>query len=416
MLSQISGRFKPQLGYPIALGSVAAGAVLTLAGLNWPAVLVALTLLGMGLALGAHLSAQQLALLHGISGYLAGQTRFAEKLVPVWQNHIESSRSQMDDAINALSERFGGIVDKLDATLRSATHETDSVEANGHGLVDAFAKSEIGLRGLISAQEKAMVNMQTMLTKVQGLSGFIVNLQEMAHDVAQIAQQTNLLALNAAIEAARAGELGRGFAVVAKEFRMLSSQSGAAGKRIAETVGVINAAIQETCSVVQQAVVAEDGSAAAASDTITTVLEDFRSIIDAFQRASTLLKDESVGIQSEVNQALVQMQFSDRVSQIMTQVNKNLSRLPQVLLEQQQQYAQSQLLQPIDVQTLLDEMKSSYVMADQHVIHAGGQVKPSNVTDISFFRGENHGKTHHDCGRFGLHAACRRHRTQGRGL
>jgi methyl-accepting chemotaxis protein len=207
----------------------------------------------------------------------------------------------------------------------------------------------------------------------------------MASDVARIAQQTNLLALNAAIEAARAGELGRGFAVVAKEFRMLSNQSGESGRKIAETVKVISAAIVDTCTVVRESVQAEDSSLESAQSTISRVIAEFKGITEAYQSSSDLLQGESLSIQAEVNQALVQMQFSDRVSQIMTQVNKNMARLPQKLQQQQQDYAQSHLLQPLDAQTLLDELKSTYVMADQHVIHAGGQVQQKSVTDISFF-------------------------------
>jgi methyl-accepting chemotaxis protein len=203
--------------------------------------------------------------------------------------------------------------------------------------------------------------------------------------VARIAQQTNLLALNAAIEAARAGELGRGFAVVAKEFRMLSNQSGESGRKIAETVKVISAAIVDTCTVVRESVVAEDSSLASAQATINRVMADFKGITEAYQGSSDLLQAESMSIQAEVNDALVQMQFQDRVSQIMTQVNKNLDRLPQVLQAQHQHYAQSHVLQPLDAQELLGELKKTYVMADQHVIHEGGQVKQSNTTDISFF-------------------------------
>jgi len=371
--------------YCIGLGLLSALAVLVAGGLTWLAGLLALGVLLAAALLGKMLALTRQAMQQSIEDFLAAQTQFGEQLVPVWQNHIESSRSQMETAVNSLSERFGGIVDKLDVTVRTATQETDSVEGHGGGLVAVFEKSEQGLRALITTQEKVMVNMEMMLSKVQGLDRFIVELQEMAHDVARIAQQTNLLALNAAIEAARAGELGRGFAVVAKEFRMLSTQSGAAGKRIAETVGVVNAAITDTCTVVRESVAQEDGSTAAAHDTIDTVLTDFKAITDAFQRASTLLKDESVGIQTEVNQALVQMQFQDRVSQIMTQVSKHMDRLPQILQEQQQQYAQSHVLQALDAQDLLSELKKSYVMADQHLIHEGGQVKQSTTTDISFF-------------------------------
>jgi methyl-accepting chemotaxis protein len=208
----------------------------------------------------------------------------------------------------------------------------------------------------------------------------------MASDVARIAQQTNLLALNAAIEAARAGELGRGFAVVAKEVRTLSTQSGDTGRRITEKVGTISAAILDTCASVNEAVAQEDGSTASARSTIASVLEEFKGIVEAYSRSSSLLKDESVEIQNEVNQALVQMQFQDRVSQIMSQVHKNMDRLPELLQDQHAQYLQTSVLQAPDAQVLLAELQKTYVMADQHVVHQGGKVAQSSATtDISFF-------------------------------
>jgi methyl-accepting chemotaxis protein len=382
-MSFVKGRrseFAPCLG----LGFLGAVAVLVAGGLSWLAAALAGMLLVAGGLLGRRLVAQRQATQQAIEDYLAAQAQFGEELVPVWQNHIESSRSQMETAVNALSERFGGIVDKLDVALRTATQQTDSID-NSASLVNVIAKSEQDLGALIAVQQAAMGNMEGMLAKVQGLDRFIVQLQDMASDVARIAQQTNLLALNAAIEAARAGELGRGFAVVAKEFRMLSNQSGESGRKIAETVKVISAAIVDTCTVVRESVVAEDSSLGAAQATINRVMADFKGITEAYQGSSDLLQAESMSIQAEVNDALVQMQFQDRVSQIMTQVNKNLDRLPQVLQAQQQQYAQSHVLQPLDAQELLAELKKTYVMADQHVIHAGGQVTQSNTTDISFF-------------------------------
>jgi methyl-accepting chemotaxis protein len=371
--------------YPAALGLCGAIFVLIAGGLGWLAVLLACVLLGAGVALGLRLAATQSALQQSIATYLAGQAQFGEQVVPVWQGHIESSREQMESAVNTLSDRFGGIVDKLDAALQAASAETSRIESGGNGLSAVFERSEQTLDRLIATQDAAMRSMENMLEKVQGLDQFIGELHEMAADVARIAQQTNLLALNAAIEAARAGELGRGFAVVAKEFRMLSTQSGETGRRIAEKVNIISAAIVDTCTVVRESVAKEDSSTEVAHTTITTVLADFKTIIDAFERSSTLLKNESIGIQSEVNQALVQMQFQDRVSQIMTQVNKNLARLPIMMHGQQQAYADDGTLQALKPQELLAEMQKTYVMADQHVIHQGGKVEQSNTTEISFF-------------------------------
>ncbi|GAB4403555.1 MAG: methyl-accepting chemotaxis protein [Rhodoferax sp.] len=362
-----------------ALTTLVAGAA---SGLAWALAVIVLI---AGALAGRWLHARQLAWQNSVDAYLAGQVDFGERVVSVWKNHIEASREQMEVAINQLSERFGGIVDKLDATLRIATQKTDSLEGEGKGMAAIFDQSERDLGALVSSQQDSMHNTAAMLEKVQGLDRFIVELQDMASDVARIAQQSNLLALNAAIEAARAGEHGKGFAVVAKEFHMLSSQSGETGHKIAEKVKVISNAIVETCASVRDAVGAEDRSLEAVQATIDRVLADFRALTEAFRSSSDLLQTESLSIQSEINQSLVQLQFQDRVSQIMTQVNKNLDELPKILREHLENYLATRRLEPLDAQVMLAELKKTYVMADQHIIHEGGKVTQSATTDISFF-------------------------------
>jgi methyl-accepting chemotaxis protein len=239
---------------------------------------------------------------------------------------------------------------------------------------------------VIASQNAAVSGMQVMLEKVEGLDRFTQELQGMAQDVAKIAQQSNLLSLNAAIEAARAGDLGRGFAVVAKEFRMLSNLSGDTGRNIAAKVSVISAAIADASSLVRDSVAQRDNRVQASSSTISAVLQDFRSVTDGLQRSSSLLKDESVSIQNEIGQALVQLQFQDRVSQIMGHVKSNIEQLPVFLQGHHDQYLQTGVLEPLDPEVLLGALKKTYVMADQHAIHSGvtvGQASADN--EIRFF-------------------------------
>ena len=364
------------------LGGVA---VLLAAGVTWLSVALAVVLLAAGAAMGVwvgKLLTQQAA---HTQAFVAGQASFAAEVVPIWKGHLDTSREQMETAVNALSDQFGGIVDKIDATIQATSLETDSLESGDGGMVAMFSRNEGQLHDLVAVQADATARMDTMVEKVQGLDRFIAELQAMATDVDRIAQQTNLLALNAAIEAARAGEMGRGFAVVAKEFRMLSNQSGETGRRIAEKVKVISAAILETCSVVKGSVKQEENSLAASQDVIVKVIADFKTVIDTFQRSSDTLKLESMGIQGQINQALVEFQFQDRVSQIMTQVIKNMEMMPKVLKDSEQAYADTGVLAAADPQILLGEMKKTYVMADQHVIHSGGKVDQSKSSDISFF-------------------------------
>ena len=378
-------RFKQPFLACLGLGVLGALAVLLAAGFTALAVGGACVLVAAGVAVGLWVVRGQAQMADHIQAYVAGQAHFTAEVVPIWKGHIDTSREQMESAINALSEQFGGIVDKIDATIQATSLETDGLASGDNSLAAVFGRNEAQLTKLVAVQNDATVRMDAMVTKVQGLDRFIAELQGMASDVDRIAQQTNLLALNAVIEAARAGEMGRGFAVVAKEFRMLSNQSGETGRRIAEKVSVISAAILETCELVKGSVTQEEDSLAASQATIGRVLTDFKTVIDTFQHSSDVLKQESMGIQDLINQALVAFQFQDRVSQILSQVIKNMELMPSVLGEAQQTYADTGVLQVADPQRVLGELQKTYVMADQHVVHQGGKVAQQASSDISFF-------------------------------
>lgn len=373
------------LFYPSALGFSGAIAILVFSGVSWVGVLLAATLCAFGIAAGRQMAALQTEHRKSIETYLSGRQQFGGQVVPVWSGQIEASRSQMESAVSSLTERFCGIVNKLDHAVKTSSAATQSIEGRGNGLVAVFAASERELGSVVASLESAIASKAVMLEKIQSLELFIRELQEMAADVAGIAAQTNLLALNAAIEAARAGEAGRGFAVVAKEVRVLSNRSGDAGKRIAEKVGLISSAIISTCQVAEESMQQEDISIRASEAVINAVLSEFRGVTDALVHSSRLLKDESIGIKSEVGEALVQLQFQDRVSQIMTHVKDNIELLPDFLETNYRQFQQDFALQPLDPITLLGNLEKTYAMADERAIHGGAKSDTEKTEEITFF-------------------------------
>ncbi|MBP1205402.1 methyl-accepting chemotaxis protein [Duganella sp. 1411] len=320
-----------------------------------------------------------------IDQYLDGRERFGDAVLPIWCRHIENSRTQMEEAVADLAGRFSSIVDKLDNALHAASLEGDK---GAPSMTEVFAHSQSQLGSVVTSMKSAMASKHSMLAQIKDLERFTRELRDMAEGVASIAAQTNLLALNAAIEAARAGPAGRGFAVVAQEVRNLSSRSAETGRNISNRVGLISSAILAASQAAEQSSEQEDRSMQSAEGMIETVLADFRAMTDALVQSSELLKQESIGIQGEVGQALVQLQFQDRVSQVMAHVRENMELLPALLRENRGRYQAERVLEPLDPAPLLQELQKTYAMAEEHAVHSGSKhaaPAAAEADEITFF-------------------------------
>ena len=365
--------------------ALAAGIAAAATSRDLASAIVAAALVAGGVVLDRMRAAREARTRQASAAFLASTDRLGHDVLPVWAAHIENSRQQMETAVAALTQRFAGIVDRLDQTLRTSGQGDDK------GLSAAFAHSNNELRGVLDSLKDAMDSNAAMHAEVQNLSRFVAELQQMAAEVADIAQQTNLLAINAAIEAAHAGVEGRGFAVLAQEVRKLSALSGATGQRMAEKVGVIGEAIRVARDAAQASARREAASALASEGAINGVLDRFRGVTQAMEASTAELKQESAGIQVEIVEALVQLQFQDRVSQRMTHVRHNIERLPDLLSASRRTFDASGALAPVDADGLLGELEGSYAMADERATHAAGapkaapQAAAAELEEVTFF-------------------------------
>ena len=320
---------------------------------------------------------------------LAGSEGLGRDVLPVWSGHIETSRLQMEAAISSLAQRFGGIVDKLDQAMRASDVAAGSTQNSEQGLVAVFAHSDKELHAVVDSLRAAMASNGEMLLEVQQLGRFVSELQQMAADVANIAAQTNLLAINAAIEAAHAGESGRGFSVLAQEVRKLSAMSGDTGKRMTEKVGLVGAAITKARKSAELSASREAVSVQHCEGSINAVLGEFRQVTDALVASADVLKRESLGIQGEIGEALVQLQFQDRVSQVMTHVRHNMDQLTERLTESRLSFEREGVMKPVDTGALLAALEATYAMAEERETHSSGAAATTKAKakseEITFF-------------------------------
>jgi len=140
-----------------------------------------------------------------------------------------------------------------------------------------------------------------------------------------------------------------------------------------------------TCQAAEQSMQQENVSIRASEGVINSVLSNLHGVTSALEQSSNLLKEESIGIKSEVGEALVQLQFQDRVSQIMTHVKQNIELLPDFFRRNSHQFELDHALQPLDPAMLLADLEKTYTMAEQRTIHSGGQAEANPSSEVTFF-------------------------------
>ncbi|MDP2962620.1 MAG: methyl-accepting chemotaxis protein [Sulfurimicrobium sp.] len=318
-----------------------------------------------------------------VESFLDGLGGLESQITSLWVRQIEIGRTQSEQAMIELTTRFSGIVEQLDQAVKASSLSAESVD-NPQGLVAVFTQSETRLMSVIESLRAALKHSDELQDSVGGLVQYIDQLKDMAASVADIADRTNLLALNAAIEAARAGEAGRGFAVVADEVRKLSNLSGETGRRISEKIKGISQAINASFATAEKSSEQDAASVASSEAVIQSVLAEFRNVTDGLAGAAGILRDTGAGIKNEVAESLVQLQFQDRVSQILCHVRDNIAAFPAYLQQSEQQYREQGRLMAIDWTGLLHELERSYATTEERSSHTG-KSSVAAEEEITFF-------------------------------
>ncbi|UUQ64946.1 methyl-accepting chemotaxis protein [Pseudomonas fuscovaginae UPB0736] len=303
--------------------------------------------------------------------------------MPIWAKQVENSRQQTEEAIVSLVNRFSGIATRLQETVQASQQAAGELDGQAaDGALKVLARSDSELSQVIDSLKATQTSRDQILGQVRGLTAYTGELRTMAADVAAIAAQTNLLALNAAIEAARAGDAGRGFAVVADAVRTLSSKSSETGQQMSAKVDIINNAITQLVQAASSSADQDSHSVGASEQSIQLVLARFQDITGRLADSADLLKQESHGIRDELTDVLVNLQFQDRVSQILSHVRDNITALHDHLLQARQSPGQAETM---DARQWLSRMESTYATDEQRRTHHGTAAAQQSSAEITFF-------------------------------
>jgi methyl-accepting chemotaxis protein len=306
---------------------------------------------------------------------VASLHEFGAQVTPVWAGHVETSRQQMEDAVGRLVATFGGIVTLLDEALASSRFAMSGTQAQ------VFDASRSRLGEVVDTLDSTLEMKRKTVEGLRLLLSLNEEMRKMTAEVTRIASQTHLLALNAAIEAERVGEAGRAFSVVAVEVRQLADLSGTTGQRIGQKAVEVSDAIAAAVSVAEMDADREATMVTDANQLVQSVLGDLMGMINSLRDSSEQLGQAAEGIQQEIGQSIVEFQFQDRIGQTLEHLRESIDEFPGLLAAA----LEGGRLGPIDAAGLLERLKSSYTMVEEHEVHSSGAAVAVKDTEITFF-------------------------------
>ncbi len=303
--------------------------------------------------------------------------RLVNQVLPLWSGQVQLAAGQVEDAISKLAARFASMNDIIRQSLGD--------KPSGISDFAQLEQAEQKLLQTLRVLDESVTKRNQLIERITQLQGHTHKLQDMAESVSFIAGQTNLLALNAAIEAARAGEAGRGFAVVADEVRKLSMQSNDTGKSMASAVELIVGELDSAAQRAQQLGQEEKALMGEASSSVTEVIQTYQHVTRELKDSQQSLSASGSHVRDEIQDVLVNLQFQDRISQILGHVMDDMQRLESTL-GSALAAPHDQPPPPPDTQGWLANLKRTYTTHEQHSLHSGGKAQGGSASEeVTFF-------------------------------
>ena len=288
-----------------------------------------------------------------------GLNELCETAFPVWSKQINSTAQMLETEVTGISLAISSMAEEISTAMTLCNDVVAEIVERTENRSDGTDVRE-KMQAVADALKTTVETRGTLLDDVQTLGPLTSGLETMANDVMEISTQTKLLALNATIEASRAGEAGKGFGVVASEVRALAMRSA----EIAEAMVTSSEDIQEKIHLTQMSA---KQTAEVEGELVETSNLNMNSILDVHDTtmnnllvALAELGDIDAKYQQGVTNAIIALQFQDRVGQILQNVSQSCDGGLAMLAESIENNTRA-----IDYEPWLLEMNARFTTAEE---------------------------------------------------
>ncbi|HEY3383262.1 MAG TPA: methyl-accepting chemotaxis protein [Vicinamibacterales bacterium] len=253
-------------------------------------------------------------------------------ILPILGAQLRDTAQQVEHSVVSVCASFQQIATRAREAVTLAREGLAGQHSGGRaraGMDDAVHAARQTLDRLLTRVVKHSELSQESAARMAQLEGSLNQIGSILNDIDKMARATRILALNAAIEAARFGAEGRSFGVVAKEIQQVAGDSNRTSVAIRQILTQVVRDAADTSTDLQHAASLGLEEAKTSRGEVESALEALAVAGHGLQQTIVEASANSERLASDINAAVMALQFQDAVGQRIGHVIESLDQMAQ---------------------------------------------------------------------------------------
>jgi methyl-accepting chemotaxis protein len=237
---------------------------------------------------------------------------------------LQFASEELYTAVTSIVDNLHDIGIKQNQMAQDIYQQTGTIDASGSSFIEGVSREMSSIIDLLTAcagtNSETTIIMKNVSSTVQQITGFVADIEEIGHDIIQIA-------LNARIKAASAGTEGATMSVLAEEIGQLSNET-------VHRTDVLISTLTEIDSVTETFSNDADSSETLLAEKLTEMKEELgkimgvlREIGDELVSLFSLLQNQVSALTKEIDKITGSISVHERTKNLADEVVRNLQQI-----------------------------------------------------------------------------------------
>jgi methyl-accepting chemotaxis protein len=264
--------------------------------------------------------------------HLAAEARAHSPIIPVLSRQLRDTSDEMCSEVGRICEQFQTMAGQARESV-AVVSELVGGKASEHNVGNIIQDCRATMTGLIDRIEAGGTLYRQAISQMEAVSESVEKIFGILEEVDKTSFGNKLVALNAKIEAVHLGDRGAGFEVVAEQISQQAARSNELTEEVSSILKSLTATMTTATAELKRLAEIDRQEAESSRLAVEEALQSLESASLKMEGALDKAGGTSGKLVEAINNAIIGLQFQDRLSQRIGHVVDSLEAMAHALSE-----------------------------------------------------------------------------------